>query len=238
MKRLPGSGLPSATSPSLGVVPRSFRGSVFDRYKRREGVAAIGTMLVAAVGFPLAMFATGMALGAGAAMALGAVELAIFLAGVNRLAALGHGRFQQELGTRVPSTEGAWFVGLSGPDANTAQAQFFTPRLDTDDNVGFLRLLEDGLHISTEEASFVIPRSGIRAIRTEQLVSIPTQPLIAIDWDDEGGARSRIYVVAREGHSLMQHRQKTLELLTVINAWHGEHVDKFLEAELGMTFSG
>jgi len=236
MQQRTGSQVPALLTPSLGMVPRSFKGSVFDRYKRREGVAAMGAMVTGAIGLPALMLGAGVLLGASAAVVVGAAELVGFLFAVNRLAALGHRRFQRDLAGRVQGGEGAWFVGLGGPDMNTAQAQFFTPRLDTDDNVGFLRTDETSLHVITEEASVVIPRDAIRSITAERLVCIPTQPLIALAWNDDVGTH-RVYVVSREGRSLLQHRKRTLELLEHLQAWHGEHVDRFLEAEMGLSFS-
>jgi hypothetical protein len=224
--------VPLSADEALPAPPLSAPGSIFRRFCYRYGV--VGNLCLG-IGFllpPLAITlgaAVGGLLGAAAGACLG---LAGFWGLMNRLTVYGNGRLRSELARHL-GADGReavlHFVGLCLPENNTVQGKLLTMRLETDDNVGFLHLDEDGLSIVLEEGRLRIPRDQIREVRTERFVELPYLRWIVVEYYEDAALRT-LLLCSRQCRSLREARAATDRLLRRVVDWYTEPVLRQLEA--------
>lgn len=211
-------------------LPASADGSVFHQHRRSSAAySALAANGAVVLGLPLVL-ALGLA-GGGLWGGLGTLAVFGWLGAslINRTAALGNGALRDRLARALHPAEGDEFVGLCQAAHNTARAKLFTPRIETDDNVGFLRLTADALAVRTEEGTIVVPRADVRNVTDEPMVELPLLRWVIVEHHDGVTAR-RLLLTSREGLSLRAHRAATDRLRARVTAWF---VDSTL-AEAGL----
>jgi len=201
------------------AVPEATPGSIYHRFRRRYGTAAIVPQLIALpLGAALVLWGALSSTAAFlAAMAVTALGVGVVF---NRTAATGVDALRQALVARLGDLPAnARLVGLCRPENDTFRGKVLTLRLDTDDNVGFLSLDGDRLSIDLEEGRVVLARADIRSISLRRKIEIPLVFWIVID-HYRGDTLERILLCSRWGHSLWQDRRDTLALERELSAWH------------------
>ena len=208
--------------------PVSLQRSTFARYRQREGVVALSCAAAAYLVPPTAML-----LGLAAAGPLGAALSALFgVVGwawlMDHTGLLGNVRLRAELASRLGVAPGtADFVGIGLPENNTFVAKYLHPRLDSDDNVGFLSIRDDQLLLMTEEGQVQIAREDVRRISTERLVELPYLRWIKLEYY-KGDKLTAVLVSSRESSTLTETRAATGALCSRLTAWWTEPISREL----------
>lgn len=214
-----------------GIVPYSGRGSTFRRHCRTHGVLALTTtslgmftpLLCGTLGF-LAL-GLGWGLLAASASTLAAISI------VNIAALLGNDKLESRLRERIGAASGHLeFVGLCRSENNTFRGKYLTPRLDTDDNVGFLDLTDSELRIWTEESMVVIARDSIQRIDRARCIELPYLSWIQIEFEDEDNITGSFLLMSRQASSIRGIYSRTEDLYRQLIDWHTEAQLRWLEA--------
>lgn len=206
------------------IVPVASSRSLFASYQRREGVlvnlvaggvfaCSLGSAAVSSVAigpmWGLAILGLGLA-------SLGWIANAWGLLGNDGLAE----RLREELDVDTPE----WaFVGVCRGDQNRLAAKLFPPRVETDENVGFLRLGPDRLELRMENASLEVPRARVRDVRTEEVVEAPFLEWIRLELYDEDDRLASFLLMSREGETLRDQQNENTQLFERIRDWHVDH---------------
>ena len=217
--RGPGSALTAIAQREL--VPIAPRGSIFARYQRREGILVnllAGAVFGGAVGLALvAGFSWGPLWGLGAS-GLGLVSVAWI---ANAWGLLGNQHLADRLEAALQLDGSGWiFVGLCRGDQNRLIAKLFPPRVETDENVGFLRLGRDALELRLENGFVSVPRASIRDVRSEEVVEAPFLRWIRLELYDAEERLASFLFMSREGRNLREQRRANQRLFDEVRDWH------------------
>ncbi|MEO1228345.1 MAG: hypothetical protein AAFZ18_05515 [Myxococcota bacterium] len=209
--------------PTTAVVPVASRRSLFATYQRREGVlvnvVAVGVFLGALTSAAASSVAFGPLWGLG--------FLGVGLASV-RWIADAWGLFgNEELASRLREKldvegEGWTFVGVCRGDQNRLAAKLLPPRIDTDENVGFLKLDREHLELRLEDVTVRIPRTDVRDVRTEEVVEAPCLRWIRLELFDADGQVTSFLLMSREAETLRDQQSENERLFEAIRDWHVE----------------
>ncbi len=215
-----------------GIVHYADRGSTFHQHCRTAGVLALTTtslgmftpLLCAALGFVV----LGPLGGVIAASAATAAAVSI----VNISALLGNERLERRLRARLaPAADDLEFVGLCRSENNSLRGKYLTPRLDTDDNVGFVKAADDALRILTEEGVVAIPRDEIRQITRCRCIELPYLSWIRIEIEDASATAGSFLLMSRQAGTIREVRARTDALYAKLVDWHTEGLLAWLENE-------
>ncbi|MEW5854319.1 MAG: hypothetical protein AB2A00_36430 [Myxococcota bacterium] len=205
--------------PELPVSPAT---SVFGQHRLSRGAPAIALQTTALVAGAATVVVSGLALGPAAPLVAAPVVLATLWSVINRTSGMGNGALRAELAGRLGGARpNELFVGLCLAENNTVTAKLLTPRLDTDDNVGFLSISEDALLIRTEEGHVRIARDAIRRVSLERFTEMPYLRWIVVEHYDDTTLR-KVLVSSREGATLRHFRDETLALHARLTHWYLE----------------
>lgn len=213
--------------------PLSRSGSSFARYKLKVGLVVLPVMLL----LPMAWLALTMwllvAMGPLTALLCLLLFPVLLLMLFNSMGMMGNQRLGRDLEEKLPQGRGGTFVGVNQPNNNTLGAQLMTMRLETDDNVGLLRMEPDTLHIYTEEGSMHLPASSIQKIELQRRALYFMLRCIRLEYLDEAGVPASVVLVGREARSLLQERDATEALYKRLNTWLADQASQpdALEAE-------
>jgi hypothetical protein len=213
-----------------GIVPYAERGSTFHRHCRTHGVLALTTTSLGMFA-PLVCGALGfLTLGLGWGLLAVSVSTLAAVSIVNISALLGNAkleaRLREQIGARASEME---FVGLCRSENNTLRGKYLTPRLDTDDNVGFLELTDSTLRIATEESTVVIARSSIQTIDSVRCIELPYLSWIQIEFEDEDDHIGSFLLMSRQASTIREIRSRTRALYATLIDWHTEAQLRWLE---------
>jgi len=213
-----------------GIVPYAERGSTFHRHCRTAGVLALTTTSLGMF-TPLVCGALGfLTLGLGWGLLAATASTAAAISIVNISALLGNDRLERQLRERIGANlDDLEFVGLCRSENNSVKGKYLTPRLDTDDNVGFLELAEKELRILTEESVVTVPRDSIQSIDRVRCIELPYLSWIRIEFEDDGDTASSFLVMSRQATSIREIRTRTQDLYTRLVDWHTEAQLRWLE---------
>lgn len=197
--------------------------SVFARYQRREGLA-VGVGVGVSLGCIFGI-AAGLAVLGGPLWGL--LGAAVSLAGAgwmaNAGALFGNEVLEARLRESLTLPEGALeFVGICRGDQNSLGAKLFPPRIETDENVGFLRLTADRLELFLEGQTLVIPRTDLRDVRTEPVVEAPFLSWIRLELY-EGDRLCSFLLMSRQAQRLRDLGQVNRRLYDRLRDWHCAH---------------
>jgi hypothetical protein len=216
-----GSALEGAADAEAGLVPVARARSIFAHYQRREGIlvnVVAGVVAGCAVSAAVATTVAGGPVWGLASLLAGCMSTA-FIA--DRWGLLGNRELARRLEGALGLDRRQWtFVGVCRGDQNRLAAKLFPPRVETDENVGFLRLESDRLVLRLEEATLEIRRGQIRDVRLEEVVEAPFLWWIRLEVYDEGEHLVSFLVMSREGHTLRQQRSANERLFEQIRDWH------------------
>lgn len=212
-----------------GIVPVSDRGSTFSRHCRTHGIVALTTtslgMFTPLVGGALGFLALGLGWGLLAASASTIAAISI----VNIAALLGNDKLEARLREQLGVSTDVEFVGLCRSENNTFRGKYLTPRLDTDDNVGFLAMNESELLVRTEESLIAIERDCIQRIERTRCIELPYLSWIRIEFEDDVGAEHSFLLMSRHASTIRQIRVRTEDLYVRLIDWHTEGQLRWLE---------
>jgi hypothetical protein len=147
--------------------------------------------------------------------------LALYKA-VDHVALLGNARLRARLASRLNPPMEAIFVGLCRPENNTVREKYFTNRVETNDNVGFLEIGAEALVIKTEDGRIELPRASIRQVELERYVEYPSLRWIRIEVQEPGSAPKAILLSSREATTLNEERKATEALRAKLVEWFAE----------------
>ncbi len=141
------------------------------------------------------------------------------LTAMGQMAFIGNGRLKRRLAERIGvSLPTSHFVGICDPRNNTV----LSTRLDTDDNVGFLRTSDTHLYVSTEGSVLVIAQDDIYGFEIVPLAAFPMIHWIEVTYDDADSFRSSVLLMSREASSLHGQRKSTERLFERLVHWHAD----------------
>lgn len=209
------------------LVPVASRRSLFASYQRREGVL----VNVVAGG----VFACALGSAAVSSVAMGPVwGLSILGVGLvsmgwiaNAWGLLGNDGLADRLREQLGVAETGWsFVGVCRGHQNRLAAKLFPPRVETDENVGFVRLGPDRLELRMEDATVEVPRSRVRDVRTEEVVEAPFLEWIRLELYDQDDRLVSFLMMSREGETLREQQAHNSRLFERVRDWHVD--DKLL----------
>lgn len=221
-KQLIKRGTPEKPRLRLELVPVAPHRSLFAQYQRREGVfvnLVAGSVFGCALG---AAAISSVTLGPLWGLGLMGLGLTVVTYMANAWGLLGN----QELAARLKSSlrltdPGTWyFVGVCRGHQNHLSAKLFPPRVETDENVGFMRLFADRLEIRMENATAVVPRAQVRDIRLEDVVEAPFLQWVRIELYDPDGQLDSFLFMSREGNTLREQQRFNHRLFERIRDWH------------------
>lgn len=224
MSRSRGLTLPGPDWAAAGLVPVAEPRSTFSRYRRREGVlvnlAAGGVCGAAVIG------AACSALYLGPLWGLGFLGLGFSAVGwmAEVFGLFGNDRLESLMRRRLGLPGGEWsFVGLCRAENNTLGAKLFPPRVETDENVGFLSIDDEGLTLVCEGARRELPRSAVRDVRLETVAEAPMLKWIRIEVYDQEEQLKALLLMVRAGQTLSGQRRANHALFERLRDWHVEH---------------
>lgn len=216
----PGPGDVSAPD-AAGLVPVAPSRSLFARYRRREGILVnlvAGGLFGSALGLAAVSAVT-----VGPMWGLGALTLGVgamaWLA--NAWGLLGNATLARRLASLLGLEVGEWtFVGVCRGDQNRLRAKLFPPRVETDENVGFMRLEDGALVLRLEDKTIEVSRSRVRDVRTEEVVEAPYLHWIRIELYDADERLDTFLLMSREGRTLRDQRAANDRLFEKMRDWH------------------
>ena len=211
-------------TPTHELVPVATKRSLFAQYQRREGLLVnlvAGAVFGCALGSAaISSVAMGPLWGLGL-LGLGIVSVARI---ANKWGLLGNEALATQLKSLLGIAESAdWaFVGVCRGHQNHLAAKLFPPRVETDENVGFLRLLSDQMELRMENATVCIPRPRVRDVRLEEVVEAPFLDWIRVEFYDVDDSLDSFLVMSREGRTLREQQSENTQLFEHIRDWHVE----------------
>ncbi len=200
---------------------------VFARHKLVVGVPVMaGVSLVVGLGPAVATIGgvlLGGALGGIAGLVLGLSSAAL---GLSRVVLFGNQRLRRQLEERLGAiAQGGHFVGICETKNNRAMAL----RLETDDNVGFLRWTPTHLTVLTEGNVLVLAQDDIYGFDLVPVAALPYLPWIRVTYDGPNG-RDTFLLMSREASSVAAQKRATKDLYAQLVDWHTEQQLEWLEA--------
>lgn len=112
------------------------------------------------------------------------------------------------------------FVGVCRGDQNRIAAKLFPPRVETDENVGFVRLYADRLELRFENGTMEVSRGRMRDVRLEEVVEAPFLHWIRLELYDADDRLESFLLMSREGETLREQRVANYRLFERIRDWH------------------
>lgn len=200
---------------------------LFARHKLVVGVPVM-TVISVVVGIGPAVFTVagliwGGALGGLAGLGVGMSAAAL---GLSRIVLFGNGRLRQRLARRLGAiANDAHFVGICETKNNRAMAM----RLETDDNVGFLRRTPTHLTVLTEGNVLVLAQDDIYGFDLVAVAALPYLSWIRVAYDAPSG-RESFLMMSREASSIREQKHATKALYEDLVDWHTERQLAWLEA--------
>jgi len=207
---------------------KSLPESLFTRYRHREGVLALSCAAMAYLMPGIAMLVGAASLGTlgGAVATLLAALVAVWV--LDQTGLLGNLDLREELAHKLALDPLQLdFVGVGFPENNRFVAKYLQPRLDSDDNVGFLGLRQGGLTLFTQEGTLLIHREEVRRVSTERLVELPYLFWIRIEYY-KSDVLMAVLVSSREAETLWAVRAATEDLHQRLVRWWTEPVTREL----------
>ena len=218
-------GLEQPTAPAR--LPSSEASPSFRYHLERTAPLAVAAAALHTVAIPVACGLVGLALfGAGAFFPAGAVGFVGAMSFLNWIPLIGNRTLRANLVRTLGAKPGWVFVGLRASQGSVLEE---ARRVETDDNVGFLRTTNEALEVTTEGGSVSIPRDRIRGFAQERMLGLPYLFFIRVEFEEDNRIKSFLFV-SREGNSVREHRKNTDALRRRLVEWHAEHQLKWLEA--------
>lgn len=217
---VPRAELVSATAEP-GLVPVASSRSTFARYQRREGLL-VNVAAGAVFGVAIGSAAVSTVLW-GPLWGLGLLGLGFSSVGwmANAWGLFGNEGLERRMRAELRLGGTGWtFVGLCRGDQNRLSAKLLPPRVETDENVGFLRLGSDRMEIRMEGVRLEVLRDRVRDVRLEEVVEAPFLEWVRIEVYDEDGRLDAFLVMARRGDTLRAQRRENRALFDRIRDWH------------------
>ena len=210
-------------------LPSSEDSPSFRYHLERTAPMAVAAAAIHTVAVPMLCGLIGWGLfGVGGFLPAGALGFLAALSFLNWIPLIGNRALRKNLAKTLGAKLGWTFVGLRAAQSTLMQE---ARRVETDDNVGFLRVTDGALEVATEAGELRIPRDQIRGFSTERMIGLPYLHYIRVEFQEEDGLKAFL-VVSREGTSVQQHRKSTDALRDKLVEWHAEHQLKWL-AERG-----
>lgn len=208
-------------------LPTSGDSPSFRNHLERTAPKAVAAAALHTVAIPLAAGLVGL-LAFGIAGFLPASALGFFgaLSFLNWIPLIGNRTLRNNLEQSLGPKQGWVFVGLRASQGSLVQE---ARRVETDDNVGFLRTTDEALEVTTEGGALSVGRDMIRGFSTERMLGLPYLQYIRVEFEEDGALRSFLFV-SREGGSVEQHRKNTVALHDRLVEWHADHQLKWLDA--------
>lgn len=211
------------------LVPYSSRSSTFQRHCRTHGLLALSATSLGMF-TPLVCGALGfVTLGLGWGLLAATASTVAAIAIINGAALLGNDKLESRLRREMEVPDELEFVGLCRIENNSLRGKYLTPRLDTDDNVGFLELSDAELSIRIEEAVIAVERDAIARIERERCVELPYLSWIRIEFEDDTGRDRSFLMMSREASSIREIRTRTEALYAQLIDWHTESQLRWLD---------
>lgn len=136
----------------------------------------------------------------------------------------GNDQLEKGLRARLRVTGPEWaFVGLCRAEQNRLGAKLFPPRVETDENVGFLRVGADRLDIELEGQRRQIDRGALRDVRLEPVAEAPALEWIRLELYDDEASLQALLLMARSGETLREQRAANRALFERLRSWHVEY---------------
>ena len=188
---------------------------------------AVAAAAVHTVAIPVACGLVGLVLfGISGFLPAGAIGFLGALSFLNWIPLIGNQALRTNLSKNLGAKPGWTFVGLRAAQGTMLQE---ARRVETDDNVGFMRVTDEALEVVTEGGELAIPCDRIRGFSTERMLGLPYLHYIRIEFDEDDGLKAFL-LVSREGTSVQQHRKNTEILRKRLVEWHADHQLQWLEA--------
>lgn len=220
--------------PDAGIVPYAGRGSAFHRHCRTTGVVALAATSLGMFTPLIAGALTFLTLGLGWGLVAVSASTAAAVTFVNIAALIGNRRLERRLRRQVgPAVAELEFVGLCRSENNSVKGKYLTPRLDTDDNIGFLDLADDALRVITEEGVIAIARDSIREIGRSPCIELPYLSWIRIEVEHADDATTSFLLMSRQAATIRELRGRTEALYCQLVDWHTDAQLRWLENERG-----
>ena len=208
-------------------LPSSDESPSFRYHLERTAPMAVAAAAVHTVAVPLVCGLVGLSLfGTGAFLPAGAIGFFGALSFLNWIPLIGNQTLRGNLVRRLGTKAGWTFVGLRATQGSMMQE---ARRVETDDNVGFLRVTDDALEIATEGGELRIRRDTIRGFTTERMIGLPYLHYIRVEFEEDDGLMAFLFV-SREGRSVARHRKNTEALRQRLVDWHADHQLAWLAA--------
>lgn len=189
---------------------------------------AVAAAAIHTVAIPLGCGLVGLVLfGVGGFIPAGAIGFIGALSFLNWVPLIGNHTLRTNLSKTLGAKPGWTFVGLRAAQGTMIQE---ARRVETDDNVGFMRITEDALEVATEGGEVSVPRDRIRGFETERMLGLPYLHYIRVEFEEDDGLKAFL-LVSREGTSVQQHRRNTDALHDRLVEWHADHQLRWLEAQ-------
>ncbi|MEM7676992.1 MAG: hypothetical protein AAF449_13390 [Myxococcota bacterium] len=201
-------------------LPSSQDSPSFRYHLERTAPMAVAAAAVHTVAVPMMCGLAGWALfGAAGFLPAGAVGCLGALAFLNWIPLIGNRALRANLSRTLGKSKGWTFVGLRAVQGSLVQE---ARRVETDDNVGFLRVTEKALEVATEGGALQLSRESIRGFSAERMLGLPYLHYIRVEFEENGQLKAFLFV-SREGSSVQQHRRSTDRLRDRLVEWHADH---------------
>ena len=188
---------------------------------------AVAAAAVHTIAFPATFGLLGfLTFGTAGFLPAGVVGFVAALAFLNWIPLMGNRALRTKLIKSLGAKPGWTFIGLRAAQGTMLQE---ARRVETDDNVGFMRVTPSALEVVTESGELSVSRDHIRGFSTERMLGLPYLHYIRVEFEENDGVKAFLFV-SREGSSVQQHRRSTEQLRDKLVEWHADHQLEWLKS--------